>query len=352
MGLIPCLLALGMLLQAASPSSFSIEPPPGWSLSPQDGGNPDLVLSLQGPQKSSFALVRVEPVNWDNQASVRTLLTNVLSSINAQTHMDFKPASNLETATYANGLTARFIRADLDGKPRMALAVMQVDGVTLVGALVSAVPDTLLPAILGTLKGSGFAALSVSSTVVSEDGQLQFRLPFAVHARPLTQRERRLGYVAAFEGRGTEVAVMKLAEEGGLIADQPEILKSTARAAPGVDAASLSAVSYLATSAGPGLIYVWARAADAAGESCFLAGYMPWSYWGYSILGKGLAAPDLIAELFGVKLSLGPAAVPKLVAASPRLPRVMRWGVFSSWMSTLILALLAALVVWFWRNYR
>ena len=330
--------------------AFTIEPPPGWSLAPNDGGNPGLVLALKGPQKSSFALVRVNPMSLDNRASVRAFLTGVLSSINVQTKMHFTPASNLETATYANGLTAHFIRASLTGKPRMALAVMRTDGDTLVGALVSAVPDTLLPSILGTLKGPGFPMVGASAGVVSEDGQLSFRLPFAVHARLLTERERRMGYVAAFEGRGAEVTVMKLADDGTPVKDQPEIVKSTVRAAPGVDAQSLSAVGYLATSAGPGLIYVSARVANAAAGGRFLAGYMPWAYWGYSILAKGTAAPELVAELFGTKLSLGPSAVPKLVAASPRLPAVMRMSAFLPWTSTLILIILAAAAAWLWRR--
>ena len=46
---------------------------------------------------------------------------------------------------------------------------------------------------------------------------------------------------------------------------------------------------------------------------------MPWCFWGYSILAKGARAQELLLEVFKC-LSLGPAAVPKLVAKTPKVP--------------------------------
>ena len=82
-----------------------------------------------------------------------------------------------------------------------------------------------------------------------------------------------------------------------------------------------------------------------------MAGYMPWGYWGYSVLAKGLKAPEAVASMFG-SLSLGASAVPKLVAASPRLPVARRVAAFSPWTSTLVLVLLVAAVIWFWWRNR
>ena len=104
---------------------------------------------------------------------------------------------------------------------------------------------------------------------------------------------------------------------------------------------------YLLTSAGPDFIYASARVADAAGEGLFLAGYMPWSYWGYTILAKGAKAPEMTAAMFS-SLSLGSSAVPKLVAASPKLPVMRQVAVLSPWTSTLVFVLLVAAVFWFW----
>jgi hypothetical protein len=278
---------------------------------------------------------------------VRTFLSDVLYGINARTHLKFRPAANVETASYANGVAATCLRGDLDDKPRMTLAVMEVDGVYLLGTLVSAVPETLLPSILGSLKGTGTRVAGASAVAESADGQLRFRLPPGLRARALTPRERKLDFVAAFEGSGAELLVLKSADDGTPVKDQPEVVKGTVLAAPGVQPRTMTPLRYLMTSAGPDFIYASARVTDAAGEGVFLAGYMPWSYWGYSVLAKGAKAPELAVELFS-SLSLGSGALPKLVAASPRLPVTRQVSVLSPWTSTLILALLVVAVLWFW----
>ena len=254
-------------------------------------------------------------------------------------------------STYANGLTAYTLRADLDDKPRLALAVMELDGVTMLGTLVSAVPETLLPSILGSLKGTGASVPGAVSLAESLDGQLSFRLPAGVRPRALTPRERKQGFVVAFAGWDSELLVMKLADDATPVKDQPDIVKSTVLSYQGVDPKTLKPIQYLLTSAGPDFIYSSAKVSEAAGEGLFVAGYMPWAYWGYSILAKGPKALDLIVGLF-TALSLGPSAVPKLVAASPRLPVARRVSLLTPGMSTLILALLAAAVVWFWWRNR
>ncbi len=330
--------------------SFSIEPPPGWSQqsSSGDGGQ---ILALKGPEQSSFVLTRIAPVSWENRAAVRGLLTEAVNGVNARERLGYRAAANLETATYGNGLTARFLRADIDGRPRLALAVMELDGVYLLGTLRSAVPDTLLPAILGALKGSGVPAAAVSGAALSRDGELSFRLPAGVRPRPPSEQELKAGCVAVLSGPGAQLLVMKLTDDDTPAQRRAAVVKSTVRAGPGVDPKSAGPVEYLLSSAGPDFIYAVARCADAAGPSLYLAGYMPWGYWGYSFLAKGPQAPEMTRELLS-SLSLGPSAVPKLVAASPRLSvrRDLSW--VASWSSNLILALLAVVVVWFWWRNR
>jgi hypothetical protein len=332
---------------ASPPAPFTVEPPAGWTLTPLTGDNPSLILSLRGPEKSSFVLSRVNPVSLENRAAVRTFLTDVVSGISARTHLKFRAAANVETATYGNGVAAYCLRAELDDKPRMTLAVMEIDGVYLLGTLVSAVPETLLPSILGSLKGTGVAVAGASAVAESVDGQLRFNLPPGLRARALTPRERKSDFVAAFEGSGTELLILKAADDGTPVKDQPEVVKGTVLAAPGVEPKTLTRVQYLMTSAGPDFIYASARVADAAGEGVFLAGYMPWAYWGYTILAKGAQAPQLTAAMFSA-LSLGGSAVPKLVAASPRLPVARQVAVLSPWTSTMVFVLLLTAVLWFW----
>ena len=355
-------LAMGLFLAAAPgraaqgaagapPPPFTIEPPAGWALAPAAGDNPSLILSLKGPEKSSFVLARINPVSLENRAAVRTFLTEVIAGINARTRLKFRAAANVESASYANGVTAYCLRADLDDKPRMALAVMEVDGVYLLGTLISAVPETLLPAILGSLKGSGSPVAGAAAVAETTDGQLRFRLPPGLRARALTPRERGMDFVAAFEGPGAEILILKLNDDGTPVKDQPVVVKGTVLAAPGVEPRTLTPVQYLMTSAGPDFIYASAKVADAAGEGLFLAGYMPWAYWGYSVLAKGIKAPESVAAMFS-SMSLGSSAVPKLVAASPRLPVTRRLAVLSPWTSTLVLLIMAAAVGWFWWRNR
>jgi hypothetical protein len=318
-------------------------------LVPLSGDNPSLVLSLKGPEKSSFVLARIDPVSLANRAAVRTLLSDVVYGISVRTHLKFRSAANVETVSTANGVNATCLRAELDGKPRMTLAVMEVDGVYLLGTLVSAVPETLLPSILGSLKGAGAPAAAASAVAESADGQLRFNLPPGLRARALTSRERNMGLVAAFEGSGVELLVLKAADDGTPVKDQPEVIKETVLTAPGVEPKTLTDAQHLVTSAGPDFIYASARVVDAAGEGVFLAGYMPWAYWGYSILAKGAKAPELAAAMFA-SLSLGPSAVARLVAATPRLLAARRSAVFSPWTSTAVLVLMIVAVLWFWRR--
>ena len=344
-------LAAGLAAAAAPPAPFTVEPPAGWAVTPVAEDNPSLILVLKGPEKSSFVLARINPVSLENRAAVRGVLFDVVSGLNARTHLKFQPAANIETASYANGVTAYCLRADLDGKPRLALAVKEVEGVYLLGTLVSAVPDTMLPPILGSLHSSGVAVPGAAAVAESVDGQLSFRLPTGVRARALTPRERKLDFVAAFEGRGAELLVMKLADDGTPVKDQPDVVKGAVLSVPGVEPRTVTPLRYLLTSAGPDFIFASAKVADAAGESLFLAGYMPWAYWGYSILAKGAQSPELVTALFS-SLSLGPTAVPKLVAASPRLPVTRHVAAISPWTSTVVLILLAAAAAWFWWRNR
>jgi hypothetical protein len=334
-------------------AAFVIEPPPGWSVSapPTGESDPGLILALKGPERSSFVLARINPVSLTNRAVVRALLGDVLVSINERTKLRFKLASNVESATFANGLTAYFIRATLDDKPRLALAVMQLDGVYMLGTLVSAVPDTLLPSILGAIKGNGTPVAGAAAMAESLDGQLSFHLPSGVRPRTLSPHEMRQGFVSALAGEDAEVMVMKLADDGTPVKDQPEIVKSTVLSYQGVIPRTISPVGYLMTTAGPDFIYASARFSDATGEGVFLAGYMPWGYWGYSVLAKGPKAPELAKALFSA-LSLGSSAVPKLVAASPRLPVTRHVSLLSPWTSTLVFMLLVFSAVWFWWHNR
>lgn len=303
----------------APPFQVFLDPPPGWTDATEGRRSPEVLAALKGPETSSFVLTRIASMPLDNRGVVRALLVDILAALNQKTGLRFTLASNLTTASYANGLTVQYIRADHKGKPRLILALIEYGGATMLATLISAVPDTLLPSILGSLKvGSSPAGLSSRETT-SLDGQLSFRLPEGVQGRLLSERERRMGFVLAVSGLGSELMVMKLVGEGTSVKDQPRIVKDTVLTVAGVVPDSLAPLNLYETPAGPELISAWAKVQDASGGGQFLAGYMPWAYWGYSVLAKGPAAAELAEKAFA-GLSLGPAALPKLVEKTPRVP--------------------------------
>lgn len=317
-------LAALLFLPAAALAQAVAEPPPGWRDARMASDPPDILASLKGPQTSSFLLKRLPPLDLENRGVVRSLLLDVLASINRRTGLGLTVAGGVKATTFDNGLTAYYIRADLNGQPRLIIAVCEFGGTPMVAILMSSVPETMLPSLLGAVKpAAGVPGASASGAggarAASLDGQLLFALPPGLVSRPLSEHEKKLGFVLAIRGLGSELMIMKVIDEDAAVAQQPELVKNTVLAAGGVDAKTLSALSLYATPAGPDLIFAWAGVRESAGETRFAAGYLPWCYWGYSILAKGPKAPELIAASFEA-LSLGPSALPRLVAKTPKIP--------------------------------
>ena len=101
---------LAVLLLLAAPcraASFSLAPPPGWedvTVSRREG---NLLLSFKGPERSSFVLTRIGPLSMENRGALRAFLLNVLGEIEARAKLGLRPASNLNTVTFANDLTLK-----------------------------------------------------------------------------------------------------------------------------------------------------------------------------------------------------------------------------------------------------
>lgn len=315
------LLAPLALAAPAEEPSFALDPPPGWKDVTAAKDEPEVLISLKGPETSSFMLARTGPLGLQDRGVVRTFLLDVLAGLNRRTGLGFTPASNLVETTFDNGLHAYYIKAHYKEKPRLILAVAEFRGVLLMATLISSVPDVLLPSTLGKVEARGRASRPGDGPgrLQSLDAQLAFDLGRGLVPRALTSRERKLGFVAALKGLDSEIMVMKLVEEGTPIKDQPRIVVSTVLSVEGVQKQTLSEISLLETPAGPDLVYAWARLKEPGGPTQFAAGYMPWCYWGYSVLAKGPRAADLMREAFE-GLSPGPSALPKLLAETPRVP--------------------------------
>lgn len=336
----PVLVLLAALLFAAE-TSFVVQPPPGWSdvTASRAGGN--VVSSLKGPETSSFVLTRIEPIALENRAAVRNLLLEVLRELDRRSQLGLKPATNLMTATFSNGMTAQYIRAEAKDKPKVILAVTRFHDSYLLATLVSAVPDTLLPSMLGGVRASGTAA--GRGSLDSLDGQLTFPPLPGLTARELSPRERKADFVAALKGMESELLVVKLVDDNTPIADQPELVRQTVAAVQGAVPSTQSSLRRLTTPAGTELVY---GAVELQDKTRFAAGYMPWAYWGYSAVAKGPRAEELLSEAFA-GLKAGPGAQAGLVAATPRLPASRERRLLQGAFGVLLIALAAAL--WRWR---
>lgn len=297
-------------------AGYSVSPPPGWRDATSEAGSSDVLLSLQGPESSSFLLLKARAVPLANRGAVRSYCAELVGALRKRSGIEFSSPGPLLSARYENGLSLSYVKAALDGKPRLVVGLTRLGGQTAAVTLVSNVPDVLLESLM---KGLSAPPPEEEAAASSLDGQLQFSLPAGARLRPLSERERKDGFVAALEGGGAEIMVLKIVEEDAAPSrDQAKILRETALSFPGVDEKSLSAVQALDTPPGPRMIYVSAKGRGPAAGSEFVAAFLPWGYTGYSILGKGARPAELARAVFG-RVALGSSAEPKIVAQTPRL---------------------------------
>ena len=351
------LLSLGACLAAASaaegpPALVALEAPPGWSdVTPQTKVK-GVLLALRGPQSSAFVVAAMPAAAADTAAGTRAYLSRVLDGLRAGARLDYRSSGRVETQTFRNGVSARLIRADLDGKPRLIVAAVDAGGPPLLATLSSAAPDAMLAPLFGALRLGPSGGVKDSGTAQSLDGQLQVALGGGLRSREPSGAEQRQGVVLAVLGAGSEVLFLKLSGDAASPKDQAAIVRATAAAAASGPLSSVSPARRAATPAGPAAVYAWARITGSAGLR-FSAGFLPWAYWGYSVLARGPQADELMVGTLAA-LKQGPAAVPRLVAASPKLEiaegRGGRWAVAAA--AAAAAAALAAIGLIAWSRRR
>ncbi|MBI4678078.1 MAG: hypothetical protein HY748_10895 [Elusimicrobia bacterium] len=312
---------------ADDPSQVTADIPPGWEDATVQRRSPELLAVFKGPQESSFVLTRLRGLGLSNPAARKALLLDVLSGINRGTGLAFLPKRETKTVTYKNNVTAHCLHADLDGKPRMILAIVEYRGRHMLATLRSSVPDTMLPSILGTLQAaSADESKGLSRSGDSADSQLGFSLPNGLWLRAVAPREKSDGIVAVVLGLDSVLSFKKIDEASSSAGDEAALVKYVLKSAPGVDPVSISTVKSLATPAGPGILYGWAKVKTARDSTQVASGFLPWGYWGYSLWASGPRARELM-ETAVARLKPGPAADEKLLAATPSIAR--KWSLRS-----------------------
>jgi len=311
--------AAGAAFAAEAPApQASLEPPPGWTDITGQPPVKGVLLALRGPEGSSFAVALMPAAAADNAASVKAYLMRVLDGLRAGAKLDYRSDGRVETKTFRNGVTARLMRATIDGAPRLVVAVVDAGGAPLLATLSSAAPDAMMNPLFGALHLSAPpATMKTSGNALSTDAQLQIALGGGLRSRDLTPDERRRGAVLAIEGAGSEVLFLRVEGDDAAPKDQAAIVRATAADGAKVMAASVTPAKRADTPAGPSAVYAWAKITDAPNQR-FAAGFLPWQYWGYSILGRGPQADELMAGSLAA-LKQGPSAVDGLVRASPRI---------------------------------
>ncbi len=313
---------------AAGDVAVVVDPPAGWEDATAKRPHPDVIATIDGPGGGSFVLARMKPGGLATRSARKALLLDVLSGINRRTALGYSPRRELRTIQTKNDLTAHVLDVDLDGKPRMAMAIVEFRGALMLASLTSAVPETLLPSILQSMRTARpeEAATRLERRGPSSDGQLEFSLPEGMWLRPVGAKEKSQGIVAVVQTREGLLTVKKLAETGTDVREESRIVEYMLRTVDGIEAASLSRVRIFKTAAGPEVLHASARLSGPRGAGEVAAGFMPWGYWGYSLWAAGPRAGDLLVQSLG-PLSLGPQADKRIVAATPRLGvERERWG--------------------------
>lgn len=302
--------------EGAAPQ-VSLEPPPGWS---DITGKPPVkgvLLALRGPEGSSFAVALMPAAAADSAAATKAYLMRALDGLRSGAKLDYRSDGRVESKTFRNGVTAHFMRAIVDGQPRLFVAAVDAGGPPLLATLSSAAPDAMMGPLLGALRLGTSGAIRSAGTVQSADAQLQIALGGGLRSRDLTGEERRQGVVLAIQGAGSEVLFLKVENEDAAPKDQAAIVRATAADAAKVAVDKVSPARRAETPAGPSAVYAWARISGTPDQR-FAAGFLPWQYWGYSVLARGPQADELLAGALAA-LKQGPSAVDGLVRASPRI---------------------------------
>jgi hypothetical protein len=181
--------------------------------------------------------------------------------------------------------------------------------------LASAAPDAMMGPLFGALQIGVPGAVRESGAAQSSDGQLLIALGGGLRSRELTAPERKQGAVLAIQGAGSEVVFLKVENEDASPKDQAAIVRATAADAAKVPAKKVSPAGRAPTQAGPSAVYAWTKL-DGGSDLRFAAGFLPWQYWGYSVMARGPQADELLIGALAA-LKQGPSAVPGLVQASP-----------------------------------
>ncbi len=303
--------------RAADPRP-TIDPPPGWTDITAKNPIRGVLIALRGPETSSFIVAKMPAAPAASSAALRAYLTHALDEIRAGARVDYRSSGRVETKTFRNGVTARYLRAEAPGRPPLLVAALDAGGAPVLATLSSAAPDAMMSPLFGALRlGAAAGAVHDRGTAVSTDGQFEVALGGGLRSRDLSPEERAKGAVLAIQGSGSEVVFLKVEDEDASPKDQAAIVRATTADAAKVALESVAPARRAPTAAGPAAVYSWSKISDSA-DMRFSAAFLPWAYWGYSVFGRGPQADELLVGTLAA-LKEGPRAVDKLVAASPRL---------------------------------
>lgn len=311
------MLAAGSAARADVPAPVGMEIPPGWSRAAPNPPIPEAVIALQGPESSSFVVARAGAVPA-GAAGALSYLTRVLDGVRAGSKLDFRSSGAIETRMFRNGVSVQLLRASLGGNPRLVLALIDAGGPPLVATLSSAAPEAMLTPLFGGLRPTvPEGAVRLTGVERSLDGQFEVALGGGLRARTLTVPERGKGAVMALQSEGSEVIFLKLSQEDAAAKDQAGLVRATVADAAKVPFDAVSPARLTATPAGPAAVCAWASVPGSP-DLRLAAGFLPWAYWGYSVIARGPRADQLLDGALAA-LKPGPDAVPKLLADTPRL---------------------------------
>jgi hypothetical protein len=139
--------------RSTHPPRWSTRLPPGWKDITKDSKLRGLLLALRGPDNSALVVSRVgRELDQDDRPNRAAYLVDVLAGINAGSGLGFLFNGSIKKGTAPNGNAMHSLTAELHGKPRLTIAVLQFSGEPIVVSLTCDAPETDLPFFLQYLR--------------------------------------------------------------------------------------------------------------------------------------------------------------------------------------------------------
>jgi hypothetical protein len=230
------------------------------------------------------------------------------------------------------------------------VAAIDEGGPPLLATLASSAPEAMMSTLFGAVKILQTKTSAQNPEMaVSSDGELHIALGGGLSSRELTAEEKNRGVVLVVRGAQSEVLLTKVFGDDLVLDERPQMLRVSVAQQTNRPLEKISWFSVARSAAGPMAVYVWDQSSTA--QTKIAEGFLPWSYWGYSISATGPQADEILVGTLAA-LNRGPRAAPGLVAATPLISIPREPLLSKKWFIPLVVVGLSMIGIIIWSKSR